>query len=201
MKPTRWSLLAALAVLAVAVGWSAVQIWDQLFNRTLPVPVMAVATLTLLALGLTFWAIGLRNRLRQGIADPFVSARSAALAMAASRTGALVGGFYLGTLLAFATDLSMPLASERAIMSALAAVASAGVVVAAMWLERICRIPDDDDEDGSGSRGSGASDAETGAPRGATRAAGSAVPEFARSPQTGLSPGRLTHVPRSEETP
>lgn len=153
MKPTKPSLLAALVVLAAAVGWSAVQLWDQFFNRTLPVPVLAVATLALLAIGLAFWAVGLRNRIRLGTADPFVSARSAALAMAASRTGALAGGFYLGALLAFATDLSMPLAPERAVMSVGAVIASVGVVVAALWLERICRIPEDDDEGPGGGKG------------------------------------------------
>lgn len=105
MTPTRPLLLVALAVLAGAIGFATVSLWETAFGRTLPVPLMASITLFLLAVAIFIWAILIRPRLlrKEGTKpiSPFTAARTAALAMAASRTGALVVGFYLGTALNF----------------------------------------------------------------------------------------------------
>lgn len=76
---------------------------------------------------------------------PLVAARTAALAMAASRTGALIGGFYLGILLAIIPVVSTPSGSASA-SAALASVGACAVLVAsALWLESMCRLRNDDD--------------------------------------------------------
>jgi hypothetical protein len=94
VTPTRPLLLAALAVLAGAIGFAAVSLWETAFGRTLPVPLMASITLFLLQCDLHLGAL-IRPRLmrKEGIqADsPFTAARTAVM-MAAS-TGALVAGF------------------------------------------------------------------------------------------------------------
>ena len=154
MTPTRPLLLVALAVLAGAIGFATVSLWETAFGRTLPVPLMASITLFLLAVAIFIWAILIRPRLlrKEGTKpiSPFTAARTAALAMAASRTGALVVGFYLGTALAFSGKLYIPVAQERFWFSLIAALAAILVVLAALWLEYICRLPGDDDDDASG---------------------------------------------------
>lgn len=151
VNPTRLWLLAVLAVLAGAIGFAMVGIWDTAFGRTLPVPWTAAATLLILALALFFWALALRPRIlrKSGTTpvSPFVAARTAALAMAASRTGALVAGFYLGAAAMFSSRMYIEAARERLWFSLAAAVAAALVVLAALWLEHICRLPGDDEED------------------------------------------------------
>jgi len=148
MTPTRPRVLVALVVLAAAVGWAVVRIMDAFANRTLSVPWTMPVAMTLLAIALALWARGTRNRLagKPGTTpiDPLVAARSAALAMAASRVGALVAGFYAGVGIALASGWEVAGVRER-IVVAVATVGSAVLVIlAALWLERVCRVKDDD---------------------------------------------------------
>jgi uncharacterized membrane protein YoaK (UPF0700 family) len=149
MEPTRWRLLLALAVLAAAVGWAAVKLVDAYANRTLPVPWTMAVAMAMLALALALWARGTRARLsgRTGTKpmDPIVAARTAALALAGSRTGALVAGFYVGVGVALVPDWSVSTVRDRIITSLVTVVCAVLVILAALWLERICRIPPDDD--------------------------------------------------------
>lgn len=93
----------------------------------------------------------MRRKLRDGQVDPFVATRTAALAMAASRTGAIAAGVYAGFLVWFVGQWWIEAARARGIASAIAVVTAVLVVAAALWLERICRIKDgsDDDDDGT----------------------------------------------------
>ena len=64
--------------------------------------------------------------------------------MAASRVGALVAGFYAGVGIALASGWEVAGVRER-IVVAVATVGSAVLVIlAALWLERVCRVKDDD---------------------------------------------------------
>lgn len=157
MTPTSVRLLATLVVVSAVAGWVVADLVDQGLGRTVPVPWTAAATLLILAVALFFWAIGTRRKLRDGHADPFVSARTAALAMAASRTGAVATGVYLGFLIWFAGHWWMEAARARGYASAAAVVAGLLMVLAALWLERICRITSEDDEDDDGSADSDSS--------------------------------------------
>ena len=147
MTPTRPRTLIALAVLAAAAGWAVVRIMDALANRTLPVPWTMPVAMTLLALALALWARGTRGRLagKPGTTpmDPLVAARSAALAMAASRVGSLVAGFYAGVGIALAPAWEVPGVRDRILVAAATVVTSLLVVLAALWLERVCRVKDD----------------------------------------------------------
>lgn len=158
MRPTSWRSLVALAVLAAAVGWAATRLVDHFADRTIPVPVTMPVVMTVLALALALWARGTKARLagRSGTRplDPIVAARSAALAMAASRTGALVCGFYAGVVLALLPDWGYESARQRGVVAIAASVTALLVVAAGLWLERVCRLPDDpapadDYDDGS----------------------------------------------------
>lgn len=162
MKPTRWVPLIAIAAIALAVGWVLVDLVERLAGRILGVPWLAAIGLWVLALGVLGWAALSRGRLggtpRSGPAaigaagardrrmPPIVAARTAALAMAASRTGALIGGFYLGIALGLLGVRDTPTGSSS-MSAALASVLACGVLVgAALWLEAMCRLREGDDD-------------------------------------------------------
>ncbi len=151
MTPTSARLLLTLGVVSAVAGWVVADMVDRIAGRSVPVPWTAPATLAILALALLFWAWGIRRRLREGRVDPFVAARTAALAMAASRTGAIATGVYGGFLFWFAGQWWSEAARERGVTSLAAVVAGLSVMAAALWLERICRIKagGEDDDDGS----------------------------------------------------
>ena len=118
MTPTRLRLLALIAVVAGVVGWVLATIADSIFERYLPVPWSAALAMWLLAVGLGMWGLIVRPRLQRKPGTeplpPFVAARTAALALAASRVGAGVFGFYLGVGLVFVGDLPVPAAQNGA---------------------------------------------------------------------------------------
>jgi len=158
VNPTRVPVLLVVAALGTAAGWVAVQVMENATGRALPVPWLAAATLWLLALALTFWTLTCRSRLphravgRQSATSasvrrpmhPIVAARTAALAMAASRVGAAVGGFYAGIAIGVVARTTE--AARGVLWTALAACAAALVItVVAVWLEALCRLPQDPD--------------------------------------------------------
>jgi len=143
-------LLLAIAAVLAAIGWGVTRLVDAYAGRSLPVPWTAPAVMVVLAIALALWARGTRDRLagKPGTKriEPLVAARSAALAMAASRTGAVVGGFYAGVAIALAPMWDVPYVRERILVSLAALGGAVLVVLAALWLERICRLPPQDDE-------------------------------------------------------
>ena len=145
MTPTRLRTLLGIAVLAAAIGWGLVQVIDAWFGRLLPVPWLAAAALWLLAAATLYWTITSRPRLqrRPGAKPmpPVVAARTAALAMAASRGGAIVGGFYAGVAVAMVPSIGIPTGSATFWSATAAAVGALALVVAALWLEHVCRLP------------------------------------------------------------
>ncbi|HSN06414.1 MAG TPA: DUF3180 domain-containing protein [Candidatus Angelobacter sp.] len=151
MTPTRARLIVALVVVAAAVGWGVMTVVDAYSDSSLPVPWTAPVVMAVLAVAIALWARGTRARLagRPGTTpmDPIVAARSAALAMAASRTGAIVGGFYLGVAVALLPSWGVAYVRERAVISLLTVGASGLVIVAALWLEHVCRLPPDTSDD------------------------------------------------------
>ena len=154
MTPTRLRVLFALAVIAAAIGWGAMVTMQGRSGRVVPVPWLAPVTMWFLAVALLVWTLLARPRLQRRDGhrplSPFVAARTAALAMAASRTGSLVAGFYLGMGLGAIPAHQTP-AGAASIWAALATtVGSVALVAVALWLERLCRLPNDGDNGGAG---------------------------------------------------
>jgi MFS superfamily sulfate permease-like transporter len=150
IRPTQLRMLLALFALAGAVGWAlGVLVLGQL-GRVVPVPPLAPMTVWLVAIALAVWAALSRPRLlRKPNHRPMpalVAARSAALALAASRAGAVVGGFYLGLAIATIPQFTTPSGSATVWAAFAASLGSAALVAAALWLERLCRIRDQDDD-------------------------------------------------------
>jgi len=158
MQPTKISMLAVLAILAAAVGWSFAQLWPTFFGQGMPVSIGSAIAMILVFLTLLTWTLMTRARLKPGATinrlHPIVAARTAALAMSASRVGALACGFYVGVFLAnIAADYSSA-GSDRIRISAITSIASLLTAAVALWLERICQIkePPTDSEPRNGSR-------------------------------------------------
>jgi Protein of unknown function (DUF3180) len=145
MHPTRIRLLIGIGVVSAAIGWGVVQIVDAWLGRVMPVPWLAAGALWLLAGAVAYWAWTSRPKLQHRPGSrpmpPLVAARSAALAMAASRIGALVGGFYAGVAVGMVSRMTSASGVQAFWASTAAAVGALALVVAALWLEHLCRLP------------------------------------------------------------
>lgn len=149
MRPTTVRLLLGVAVVAGALGWGAAYLVDVRLGRYLSVPWTAPVTFLLLGVALLLWTRGVRARLARKPGTkplpPLVAARTAALAMAASRVGAFFLGWYLGVLAEFLPSLSVPAVRQDALAATGSVLGALLVVVAALWLEHSCRLPDPPD--------------------------------------------------------
>jgi ABC-type thiamin/hydroxymethylpyrimidine transport system permease subunit len=145
MKPTRPWGLVAVALVAAAIGWGVVQVVDAWLGRLVPVPWLAAAALWLVAGALVYWTISSRPRLQHKPGakpmPPLVAARTAALAMAASRIGALVAGFYAGVAVGMLPSAATPTGSSTLWSASLASLGAVVLTLAALWLEHVCRLP------------------------------------------------------------
>jgi hypothetical protein len=153
LVPTRISMLVSLFVLATSFGWSFVRLWPRFFGQQPDVPWLAAATMCVFAATLLVWTLISRRRLQPERGKPrmhsLVAARTAALAMASSRVGALTCGYYLGFALVALTLRPEIHGGQRFAIAVITSIASALVVVIALWLERLCRISPPSDEQGS----------------------------------------------------
>lgn len=146
MKPTRASLLAALVVVAGVAAY----VLTRLFYADLQSPPMfAPLWLLLLALAEGYTAQLTRGRLvgRPGTKpiNPIVVARLAAMAKASSPVGALASGAYAGFLAKVATTAGE--AARHDTRTAIAGVVcGVALMVAALLLERVCRVKTPPDE-------------------------------------------------------
>jgi hypothetical protein len=145
MQPTRVRLLIGVSLVTGALGWGIVQVVASWSGRLAPVPWLAAAALWIMAAALAYWTVLSRPRLqgRPGAKPlaPIVAARSAALAMAASRIGAVMLGLYAGVAIAMAGRLGTATGAQAFWSATVAALGALGIVAAALWLERTCRIP------------------------------------------------------------
>jgi len=158
MKQTKISTLAVLAILATSIGWSLSQLWPTFFGQGMPVSTGSAIAMVLVFITLLIWTLMTRARLKPDATlnrlHPIVAARTAALAMSASRVGSLACGFYVGVLLANVAAEYSSAGTYRIQISAVTAVASLLTAIVAVWLERICQIkePPADSDTVNGSR-------------------------------------------------
>ena len=152
IKPTLIRQLIVSAVLLAVVGWVVAQQWMTVAGLGMPVPYMSALTLWVFGVCLLGWTLMSRNSIQpksgRPTIDPTVAARTAALAMAASRMASWVGGFYIGVLVWNLSRLDTPSGTQRAWASGLNVAASLVIIVVALWLESNCRLPEKiDDKD------------------------------------------------------
>ncbi|MGY0485851.1 DUF3180 domain-containing protein [Streptomyces sp. WG-D5] len=152
MKQLRIRTLVGLFVVAGVLSWAGARLWNSL--GTLPsVPLAAPIVLALIAVVLLATALSLRSRLRaqrerrpeaKGV-DPMMAARAVVFGQASALVAALVAGMYGGTGVFLLELLDMPARRDQAIYAGFSVLTGAAVVAAAIFLERTCKLPDDED--------------------------------------------------------
>lgn len=152
MQPTSLRLLFVTAAVGFGVGFLGARFWDLQTGAPPAVPWAAPLTLLVLAAGFALAALTLKPRLQRRPGhrplDPFKAARTAVLALAGSRTGAAVAGVYLGYSGFLLLDLVNDYRRHMVLVALVAAAAGIALAAAALWLERVCRIQDGDDDEG-----------------------------------------------------
>ena len=150
IKPTLLRHLAISAVVLAVTGWIVASEWMNVVGQGLPVPAMTSLTLWVFGICLLGWTLMSRNSIQPKPGtrpmEPIIAARTAALAMAASRMASWVGGFYVGVLIWNVTRLDTPSGAQRVVTSGLNIAATVVIIVVALWLESNCRLPEKQDD-------------------------------------------------------
>jgi len=142
MQQTKVSHLVVIFTVLGAIGWAITVVIQGQTGRSLPVPGLAAGAMWIFGISFGLWTYFAKPRLQRVPGEkpfpPLAAARIAVLAMAASRTGAVIGGFYLGTALALVLNSATPAGWSAMIAAFLAALGSLLLVVSALWLESMC---------------------------------------------------------------
>ncbi|MET9576622.1 DUF3180 domain-containing protein [Streptomyces sp. DT199] len=157
MRELRIRVLAAVFVVAGILSWAGARLWNSV--GTLPsVPLAAPIVLAVIAVVLLATALSIRARLKaqrerrpeaKGV-DPLMAARAVVFGHASALVAALVAGMYGGTGVFLLESLDIPARRDQAIYAGLSVLAGIGVIAAALFLERVCKLPEDDENDGTG---------------------------------------------------
>lgn len=155
MKPLRPLVLAVTTLVAGVLSWAGARLWNSV--GSLPgVPAAAPIVLAVIAVVLASAAITLRGRLRAQrereagakAVDPLFAARALVLGQASALVASLVTGVY-GGMGVFLITLSGATSSRQsqALTALFAVIAGIAVMAAGLWLQSVCRLPDDEDQD------------------------------------------------------
>ncbi|MFF9345517.1 DUF3180 domain-containing protein, partial [Streptomyces sp. NPDC014773] len=135
------------------LSWAGARLWNSV--GTLPsVPVAAPIVLGLIAVVLLSTALSLRARLKaqrerrpdaKGV-EPLMAARAVVFGQASALVAALVAGMYGGTGVFLLELLDIPARRDQAVYAAFSVLAGLAVIAAALFLERVCKLPEDDDQ-------------------------------------------------------
>lgn len=156
MTPTRIRVLLLVAAVVAVLAFGTSRLVSE-FTTTPGVPSSAPITIFCVALLLFATALGLRTRIRaehSGVRpagersprplNPLQAARAAVLGKAGALAGSLVVGAYAGYGGFLALDLTVAVRRERAVSCGWAVLAGVLLVLAALFLERVLRIPPDE---------------------------------------------------------
>ncbi len=157
MKELRIRTLSAVFVVAGVLSWAGARLWNAV--GTLPrVPLAAPIVLALIAAVLLATALSLRSRLKaqrerrpgaRGV-NPLLAARAVVFGQASALVASLVAGMYGGTGVFLLESLEVPAHRDQAVYAGFSVLAGIAVIAAAFFLERVCKLPEDDDTDGGG---------------------------------------------------
>ncbi|MET9764742.1 DUF3180 domain-containing protein [Streptomyces sp. NPDC006372] len=157
MKELRIRVLAGVFVVAGVLSWAGARLWNAV--GTLPsVPMASPIVLAAIAVILLATALSLRARLKaqrerqpdaKGV-DPMMAARAVVFGHASALVAALVAGMYGGTGVFLLESLEIPARRDQAIYAGVSVLAGIGVIAAAIFLERVCKLPEDDEHNGQG---------------------------------------------------
>ncbi|WP_405769400.1 DUF3180 domain-containing protein [Streptomyces sp. NBC_01538] len=152
MRELHIKMLAGVFIVAGVLSWAGARLWNAV--GTLPsVPLAAPVVLALIAVVLLATALSLRARLKaqrdrrpgaKGV-DPLMAARAVVFGQASALVAALVAGMYGGTGVFLLESLDIPARRDQAIYAGFSVLAGIAVIAAAFFLERVCKLPEDDD--------------------------------------------------------
>ncbi|WP_053746902.1 DUF3180 domain-containing protein [Streptomyces sp. NRRL WC-3618] len=156
MRELHIKMLAGVFIVAGVLSWAGARLWNAV--GTLPsVPLAAPVVLALIAVVLLATALSLRARLKaqrdrrpgaKGV-DPLMAARAVVFGQASALVAALVAGMYGGTGVFLLESLDIPARRDQAIYAGFSVLAGIAVIAAAFFLERVCKLPEDDEHNGS----------------------------------------------------
>lgn len=147
LRPTSALSLLGWALVGLVVGWAVHPLCERL--DVVPPLVTAPQPLALLLLaailGYVAWATHRTVQVRRERLEAHKAVNRLVLARASALVGALVGGGYLGYAISWIGDPA-ELADERLVRSLIATGCAVAAAVAALLLERACRVRKDDPE-------------------------------------------------------
>ena len=147
LRPTPLLSLLGWALVGLVGGWAVHPLSERL--GVVPPLVTAPQPLALLLLaailGYVAWATHRAVQVRRERLEAHKAVNRLVLARASALVGALVGGGYLGYAISWIGDPA-ELADERLVRSLIATGCAAAAMVAALLLERACRVRKDDPE-------------------------------------------------------
>lgn len=137
--------LAGGFALGMVGGWLLHRVGERLWGSAPLVTWVQVGVLAFVAaiLGGTAWLTWRQVHVHRRWLEPHRAVNRLVLAKSCALVGALVAGGYVGYAVSW-VGLDAELAGQRAGRSLLAALASVGLSVAAVALERACRVRKDD---------------------------------------------------------
>ncbi|KRB80542.1 hypothetical protein ASE01_02140 [Nocardioides sp. Root190] len=141
MRPTTPLTLVRWAVVGLVGGWAVHPLWERLGAvPPLVQPAQPLALLLLAAiLGYVAWVTHRSVHVRRERLQPHQAVNRLVAARASALVAALVGGGYAGYALSWIGDPAER-ADERITWSLIALACAAAAVVAALLLERSCRV-------------------------------------------------------------
>ncbi|MEI2711918.1 MAG: DUF3180 domain-containing protein [Nocardioides sp.] len=146
LRPTSPAALTAFAVVGLVCGW----LVRRIFAAVDLVAPLVTWTQGLVLLVAAAALAGTAYVTTRQVAEPVRRPQShqlvnrLVLARASALVGALLAGAYAGYAVSWLGSLA-ELAEQRALRSAVAAIAGVTVTAAALWLERACRVSSDDE--------------------------------------------------------
>lgn len=147
MKPTRLRFLGALLAVSISIGWSLARLVRHWTGQFTVVGWSMPVTMGILTVALLIWTLLAKPRLLRKPGHlplaPLAAARTAALALAASRVGTLVAGIHAGLALALLPTWEVANARDEVFIAAVAFVLSCAFAGIGWWLEVLCRIKGD----------------------------------------------------------
>ncbi|MCK8677876.1 DUF3180 domain-containing protein [Streptomyces lichenis] len=153
MKQLRLKVLVGVFAVAGILCWGGARLWES-FGTLPSVPLAAPIVLAVIAAVLAATALSLRSRLRaqrerrpdaKGV-EPMMAARAVVFGQASALVAALVGGMYGGTGVFLLGSLDIPARRDQAIYAGFSVLTAAAVIAAAFFLERVCKLPEDEDD-------------------------------------------------------
>lgn len=156
MSRTKPSFLWVLAILAAALFYAIDSLLFRFAGGFLPLGWGSAICVGGLAVTLASWGWHVKDRLpklskndegqvialrSQNPLHPLAAARTLAVAMAASRAGALLVGGYAGAAVVAVARWQIEAAHIHAAVAVATLLASLGLLVVGLWIEKMCTLP------------------------------------------------------------